>query len=446
MHPERATARDFAFMPSPHRTILNAAVPLFLSMSAGVVAQLISTSLLGQQATTQLAAFALATAVLAPVTAAVSGGLRGMAPFVAACRDRPTEALPILKDARWLTIGLGTVGASVMLGVPLIARISRIPHEVAAEFGTLPLLMAFQVLLFSAGSGANGMLIALGRSRLVLWSSLSSTAVEVILLLTLVPVMGIQGTGIALLVSTALAVTVSNVLLLRVPELAGQSLWPGRPRPREIVRMAKVGIPMSATLVIKFTVMGGVTYAAATRTGTQGAAAHAILASLEGFLGLVAFAVAQAATPEIARAASPGDARRLNRVAVAIAASGLLSGALVLLFLGEVVLELFTSDATVLALTLVLLPLLTVYALANNCGIVMSWSLMGLRRSTWTLGSAIAGYGMLALMMTPAAAAWELTGLWIALTASSVLILGAQIVGFVRYSARVGSALETSRG
>ncbi|MEV1171473.1 MATE family efflux transporter [Nonomuraea sp. NPDC049784] len=413
-------------------------------MSAGVVAQLIGTSLLGHQATTQLAAFALASAVLAPVTAAVSGGLRGMAPFIAACRDRPAEALPILKDARWLTVGLGTVGAGVMLGVPLIARVSGVPHEVLAEFGMLPLLLALQVLLFSAGSGANGMLIALGHSRLVLRSSLSSTAVEIILLLTLVPGMGIQGTGIALLVSTALALTVSNVLLLRIPDLAGQSLWPGRPRPREILRMAKVGIPMSATLVIKFTVMGGVTYAAA-RTGADGGAAHAILISLEGFLGLVGFAVVQAVTPEIARAASPGEVRRLNRAALAITAAGLLAGGLMLLFLGEVVLGLFTSDATVLALALVLLPLLAVYALTNNCAIVMSWSLMGLKRSTWSLGSAGAGYGVLALAMTPAAAAWGLAGLWVALTASSVLILGMQTVGFMRHSARVGSALEASR-
>ncbi|MFC4116982.1 polysaccharide biosynthesis C-terminal domain-containing protein [Nonomuraea zeae] len=136
------------------------------------------------------------------------------------------------------------------------------------ELGVLPLLLAAQVLLFSAGGGANGMLIALGRSREVLWSSGSGTAAEVILSLVLVPRLGILGTGIAMLAFSAVAVAMSNTLLLRLPELAGQSLRLGRPRPQEILCMARVGLPMSATLLIKFMVMGGVTYAAA-RTGRR---------------------------------------------------------------------------------------------------------------------------------------------------------------------------------
>ncbi|MGW6503162.1 MATE family efflux transporter [Nonomuraea angiospora] len=425
-------------MSTPHRVILNAAAPLFLSMSAGVIAQLLGTSLLGHQATVQLAAFALVGAVLSPVTAAVSGGLRGMAPFVAACRDRPAEALPILKDARWLSLVLGVIGAGVMLAVPLIARAGGVSREVTAEFGAVPQLFALQVLLTAAGGGANGVLVALGHSRLVLRSSLSSTAVQVALLLLLVPRMGIHGTAIALLASTALAVTVSNVLLLRLPGLAGGSPWPGLPRPREIWRMAEVGLPMSATVVIKFTVMGGAAYAAA-RTGTQGAAAHAILTSLAGPLGLTAFAVGQAATPEIARTTSPGEARRVNRAAVTVAAIGVLAGAFIVLLLGEPVLRLFTSDAGVLALTLALLPLLSVYSLADNCGIVMATGLMGLKHSTWTLGTAIVGNGLLALAIVPVTAAWGLAGLWIALIAGRLLVLVAQTAGFMRRSARVGA-------
>ncbi|WP_440088501.1 MATE family efflux transporter [Streptosporangium sp. LJ11] len=431
-------------MSSPHRAILSAAVPLFLSMSAGIIAQLVSTALLGHRATAALAAFALAGAVLNPVTAAVAAGLRGMTPFVAPHRENPVEALPILRDARWLTVALGTAGAGVVLCVPLIARASGVPGEVTAEFGMLPPLLALNVLLLSAGGGANATLVALGRSRQVLWSSLSSTAAEVALLVALVPRLGVHGAGIALVVSTAVAVTVSNVCLLRVPGLAGQPLWPGRPRSREILSMARVGIPLSATVLIKFTVLGSLTYVVA-RTGAQGAAAHAILRSLAEFLALTAFAVGQASAPEIARATSPAAARLVNRVALLLAAAGAVAGALVLTFFGTFVIGLFTSDAEVLALAFTLVPLLALYATANSCGIAMSAGLTGLRRPAWGLGSAVAGYGLLALAAAPVTAAWGLAGLWAALAATGVLILVLQGGGFLRHSARVGVPAEPVR-
>ncbi|MFI6992370.1 polysaccharide biosynthesis C-terminal domain-containing protein [Nonomuraea wenchangensis] len=423
-------------MPSPHRTLLRAAVPLFGTMSAGIVAQLVGTSLLGHQATAQLAAFTLAGAVLNPVTAAVAGGLRGAAPFVAVHRDRPAEAVAVLKDARWLALGLGAAGAGVMLAVPSIARAGGAPDEAVAELGRLPLLLALHVLLYAAGSGANGVLVALGRSRLVLWSGLAGTGTQVALSLALVPRMGVQGVGVALLGSTAVAVAVSNGVLSR---LTGSSPWPGRPRARLIVRMARVGVPMSAMLVIKFTVMGGVAYTAA-RTGVQGAAAHAILIALDGFLGLAAFAAAQAATPEIARAASPRDARRVSGAAVMVAAAGVLVGGLVLLLPDGAVLGAFTPDAAVLGLAGGLVPLLLAFSLVGNCGIVVAYGLVGLRRSTWQLASAGTGYGLLALTMTPATEAGGLAGLWTAMVASAVLIGGMQVAGFRRATRSVGLA------
>lgn len=418
-------------MSSPHRVLLSAAIPLFVSSSAGVVAQLVGASLLGHQATVQLAAFALVGAVLNPVTAAVSGGLRGMAPFVAACRDRPAEALAVLKDARWLSLSLGVAGAGVMLCVPLIARIGGAPPEVIAEFGALPVLFALHVLLSAAGGGANGMLVALGRSRLVLRSSLPATCVQVVLLVVLVPSMGVPGVGVALLAATVVGLVLSNALLLRL--LSGQSLWPGRPRPRRIARMARVGVPMSATLVVKFTVMGTVTYAAA-RTGAHGAAAHAVLIALDALVGLSSMAVGQALAPEMARTTSAREARRLRRAALTVVTGAVAAGGLALLLLGEEVLGLFSSDPAVVSVAVGLLPLFVVYALGNNAVIVTAAALTGLRSSGSHLAVSATGYGLLAVVVAPVTAAWGMPGLWTALAAACALILAAQSVVFGRRS------------
>ncbi|WP_406674753.1 MATE family efflux transporter [Nonomuraea sp. N2-4H] len=426
-------------MSSSFRIVLGAAVPLLLSMSAGIVAQLLGTSLLGRHATADLAAFALASAVLNPVNAAVAGGLRGLSPFAAACRERPAEAVAVLKDARWLALALGSAGACVMLAVPLIARAGGAPEAAVAGLGALPALLAAQVLLSAAGGGAAGMLVALRHSRKVLWSGLAGTAAQVVLLLALVPPYGVPGTGVAMVAATAVHVAVSNLLLRRLPELAGQSWWPGRPRVRRIVRMAGVGLPLSATLIVKFTVMGGVAYAAA-RTGVQQAAAHAILLSLDGFLGLAAASAARAVTPEVARATSAREARRLVVAAVTVGAAGVLAGGAALLVAGEAVLRLFTRDAAVLALASGLSPLLVGFALANGCAIVTAYGLVGLKRSTWQLAAVGTGYGLLALAMIPVSGTWGLAGLWAAMTATGALIWVLQITGFVRHSAAIAPA------
>ncbi|GAA3117617.1 hypothetical protein GCM10010466_05790 [Planomonospora alba] len=445
---------------TPHRAILGAAVPLLLSMSVSVVAQLVGTVALGRRETAALAAFALASAVLSPVTAAVAAGLRGLAPFVAPHRDDPARALPVLRDARWLSLAFGTAGAGVVLCVPPLARAAGAPGEVVDGLGALPPLLALEVLLFAAGGGANTVLVALGRSRQVLWSSLSGTAVQVGLILLLTPGLGVDGIGLALVASTAVSVTVSNICLLRVPGLAGPaarpsrwrspawSLWPVRPRPREIARMARVGVPMSTALIVKFAVLGGATYVAA-RTGAQGAAAHAVLRSLAELLALAAFSVGQATAPEITRAASPGscpagssaEVRRVGRAALSLAGAGAACGALVLLCSGSAVTGLFTTDAEVASLVADLLPPMVVYAVANGCGIVMSACLVGLKRPSWGLLAAVAGYGLLALAALPATAAWGLTGLWTAMAVGAVLIFALQLTGFVRHSARTPLAV-----
>ncbi|GAA3114528.1 hypothetical protein [Nonomuraea salmonea] len=91
-------------------TLLRAAVPLCLAMIAGMVGSLVVTSVLGQHDTVTLAAFAVVTAVLNPASAAVQGALRGLGPFVAPFRDDPAAAVPVIRDARWLSLAAGALG------------------------------------------------------------------------------------------------------------------------------------------------------------------------------------------------------------------------------------------------------------------------------------------------------------------------------------------------
>ncbi|MFI6477474.1 polysaccharide biosynthesis C-terminal domain-containing protein [Nonomuraea sp. NPDC050663] len=401
--------------------LLRAALPLLLSIGTGIVAQLFCTLLLGHESPAQLAAFALAGAVLHPVNAAVSGALRGLSPFVAPFREDPATALPYLRDARWLAIALGTAGAAILLCTPWI--VSGAAPEVRAELGPLPVLLAANVLLSSVGGGANGALIAFGRRRQVLWSSLAATAAEVLVLLLLVPRLGVTGAGLALLTSTAVALTVSRTLLHRV---LGLSFHPGRPRPREIWRMARVGLPLSATLIVKFAAMAVVAYAAA-RLGARAAASHSVLLTLDLLLGLLAFATGLASTPEVARAATPSHARRVGGSALAVAAAGVLAcgGAALLLPVGRW----FSADPVVVELVESTVPLLVAYSLVTGCGMVLTASFAGLRRTGWSLGAALACYG---LLVPAVLAAGDLAGMWAVLVGCEVVGLVVKLAGWWR--------------
>ncbi|WP_158088781.1 MATE family efflux transporter [Thermoactinospora rubra] len=423
-------------MPRPHRTLLSSAVPLLLSMVTSTAGGLVGTAVLGHHATTALAAFALAMAVLNPATAAVAGALRGVVPFAARHRADPAAAVRILRDARWLALAAGTAGAAVVAAIPAIATLSGAPAAVVGELGGLPWLLAAYVLVFAAGGGANSVLIALGRSRQVLWSSVAATATDVALTVVLVPPLGLEGAGVAFVASALVGVTVANVCLRRIPGLAGESLWPGRPRFAEVVKLARVGVPMAGTILIKFAVLGLVTYAAA-RTGAVGAAAHAVVSSIAGLLFLAGLAVGQAAAPEVARAASAGEARRVVRAGLLLAAVGVGAAGLVVLLFREPVIGLFTDDAVVRATAFAVIPLMALSALLEACQAVAGFGLTGLKRSSWSLASFAIGYGTLAPAAHPVATAWGLTGLWIAIAATNALLVVLQGGGFLRHSGRL---------
>ncbi|MGW7476969.1 MATE family efflux transporter [Nonomuraea muscovyensis] len=414
--------------------ILRAAVPLFLSMVTGMVGTLVVTAVLGRHDTVTLAAFAVMTAVLTPATAAVVGALRGLSPFVAPHRDDPAAAVPVLRDARWLTFLVGTAGALAVLAVPALAGAAGVPGEVVAELGPLPYLLALSLLVHASGGGATTVLVAFGRGRPVLWSSLAGTAVIIGCAVALVPPLGLTGVGIAWLLSGLAAVTVSNLALRRV---LGVRVGQGRPRVAEIARLARVSLPLAATVLIKFGGLGVVTFAAGT-TNTRDAAAHAVLGTLTGLILVASVSVAQAALPEVARAGSPAEARRANRAAALLALAGTGVAALALLLSGDAVPSLFTDDAGVRERVVALLPLMLLASAADGTQAVQGIGLTGLKRSAASLRYFAAGYGLLVLAAVPVAAGWGIAGLWVAVAVANAGLVVLQGTGFHRHSARVG--------
>ncbi|MBN6056165.1 polysaccharide biosynthesis C-terminal domain-containing protein, partial [Nonomuraea sp. RK-328] len=417
--------------------IIRSAVPLFLSMVTGMIGTLVVTSVLGRHATVTLAAFAVMTAVLNPASAAVVGALRGLAPFVAPHRDEPARAVPVLRDARWLTLLVGTAGALAVLAVPPLARLAGVPPEVVAELGPLPWLLALYLLVYASSGGATTVLVALGRSREVLWSSLAGTAVMAGSALVLVPRLGLAGVGVAWLLWGIVGVVVANVCLRRA---IGVRVGQARPRPARIAELGRVSLPLAATVLIKFGGLGVVTFAAST-TSTRDAAAHAVLSTLTGLIMLASLSVAQASVPEVARAGDPAGARRANRIAALVALGGTAVGALALLVLRDPVLAAFTDDPGVRERAGELLPLMLLASAADGAQAVQGIGLTALKKSAASMLYFAAGYGLMVLAAVPVAATWGITGLWTALAVTNLVLVVLQGTGFHRHSAQVGKVV-----
>lgn len=414
--------------------LLRAAVPLFLAMVTGMMGSLVITSVLGHHDTVALAAFAVTTAVLTPANAAVQGALRGLGPFVAPYRDDPGAAVPVVRDARWLSLATGVVGALAVLCVPALARAGGVPAEVVRELGLLPWFLASYTLVFASTGGASTILVALGRNRDVLWPSLTFGVLLSVLTALLVPSLGLDGVGVAWAVAGLVA---AFVAARRLRGALGRPIGQARPRIGEIVRLARVSMPLAATVLIKFGVLGVVTFAAST-TGARDTAAHAVLSSLTGIIMLASLSVAQASVPEVARARDTAGARRANRTAALLAVAGTLAGALVLLLFGDQVLGLFTGDPAVRARALGLLPLMLLSAVADAAQAVQGIGLTALKRSSASLVYFAVGYGALVLAAVPVARTWGLTGLWAAMAVANAALVVLQGAGFHRHSARVG--------
>ncbi|MFI6738737.1 MATE family efflux transporter [Nonomuraea sp. NPDC050451] len=417
--------------------LLRAAVPLFLAMVAGMVGSLVVTSVLGKHDTVTLAAFAVVTAVLNPASAAVQGALRGLGPFMAPFRDDPAAAVPIVRDARWLSLATGLVGALAVVCVPLIASATGVPGEVVREMGLLPYFLAVSLLVFASTGGSSTILIALGRTRSVLWPTLVSGVALGGLTIVLVPPLGLTGVGLAWLISGTAAALVATYGVRRA---LGRPVGQARPRIGEIVALAKVSIPLAGTVLIKFGVLGVVTFAAGT-TSTRDTAAHAVLTTLTGFIMMASLSVAQAAVPDVARAPDPAGARKANRTAALLAVMGALTGAGLLLGFGEHLLTLFSDDAAVRERVQGLLPLMLLASLLDAAQAVQGTGLTALKRSAASLSYFAIGYGLLVVAAVPVARTWGITGLWVAMAVANGLLVVLQGTGFHRHSAKVGRVL-----
>ena len=433
---------------SAFMTIAKAAAPLYVTTLAASAGSLVDTALLGRHATLSLAAFAVTVAVFSPAAATVAGALRGVMPFIAPHRDAPDNLLPLVRSGMWLAFTVGGVCAAAVAAVPLLGGTFGVRPGVLAQLGTFPWMLAGSVLLIAVGQSATSVLIALGHSAQVMRSGLLGTAASVTLSVLLVggpgplPSYGLTGAGLAMLTSSLVTTSLNQYALRRRTVLAGRRIRPGRPDPRQILRLARVGLPLGGTVLVKFSVLGVLTFAAA-RISTDSAAVHSVSESLVNVIFTAAVAVGQATVPLIAEYVEARDVVRIRHsvwagIRVALCAVTVL-GTVLLMLRGPVV-GLFTKTPALENQVVRLLPLVLAVVVTDALQAVAGFGLVGLKRTGPSLVFTALWFGILAASSVPVADTAGLPGLWTALACANLLQAITKLGSFLRHSAQIGAS------
>ncbi|MFI0735921.1 MATE family efflux transporter [Streptomyces sp. NPDC021225] len=427
------------------RKIAGAALPLYLTMIASSAGSLVDTALLGRQGATSLAAFAVTVAVFSPAVAAISGAMRGVMPFVAAKDDDPDGLLPVVRNGMWLGICVGLLGALAVASVPLISRLSGVPDSTLDALGGFPYILACSALVTSIGATATSTLVGLGQGKLVMRAGLTGTAAAVVLSLILVggigsfDGLGLPGAGIAMVASSLTNATLAHIALRRSTVLAGRSLRIGRPHLREVIRLARVGIPLAATVLIKFAVLGVLSIAVA-RISSDDAAVHSISVSLVNLMFTAAVAVGQATVPLAAKYVKTGDVPEVRRGVLAgvwVTFCAVFALGTLLVVLRDPVTSLFTKNAGLQDDVLAMLPLVLLVVVTDAFQAVFGFGLIAIKRTVPSLVTFAACYGVLALAAVPVATAGGIHALWATLAGANALLVVGQAFFFHQRSGRL---------
>ncbi|MGC4998221.1 MATE family efflux transporter [Streptomyces sp. DT195] len=206
---------------------------------------------------------------------------------------------------------------------------------------------------------------------------------------------------------------------------------------KQVWKLGAVGIPLAGTVLVKFAVLGVLTFAAA-RTGTDGAAVHSVGITLVNLVFTAAVAVGQATIPLISDHAEQRDSASVRRgvragTGLALAVTGSIAGALIVL--SPWVVPLFTADTQVRPRITDLLPLVLAVVVTDALQAVVGFGLIGLKRTVPSFVSTFLCYGVLAAVAAPVAAAGGLSALWTALALANFLQAVGKAYSFRRHSA-----------
>ena len=338
-------------------------MPCILALVGQSAVQLTDTIMVGHLGTPELGAVSFGSILFFNVMVFGIGVVMGLTPLVGAsfARQEFAHIRQIMANARVLGVFLIIVLTGVLLGLYFFLDKMGQPEEILPFLRPYHLITAFSLapflwfLIFKQG------LEGLGNTKVAMWITLVSVLLNIVFDALLIygllgfPALGVSGAAWASLIARGVMPLLMLAYLCRprIREKYGFLLQKAEIAWGQIRRLLGVGLPIAGQIALEqFSLL-----AIAMMMGwidVTALAANQIAISIISLTFMVSNGVSGAVTVLVSQAYGRKDTKEMRRhlhCGLQLSAMFMLTAALVLLFFGEAVASLFTSDKEVIVLT-----------------------------------------------------------------------------------------------
>ena len=396
------------------RRIASLAWPVLIGQWAALAYGVLDTAMAGHASPRDLAAVALGASIYTSAFVGLMGVLMALNPVIAhhfgARRDAAIGRAWF--QGIWLSFALTALGVT-LLGFPDVWLVmSNVDPEVRDGVSGYLRAIAFALpaaLIFRSMYAFN---TAVSRPKLIMLINLIGLALKAPLNYVLIygkfgfPELGATGCGVATAIVMWLIIAVGGFIMVRDPFYRRFEIrfsWPRWADQKELLRL---GIPIGLSHLIEVTSFTFMALLAA-RLGTSVTGGHQITSNLAALSFMMPMSIAVATSTLVAQALGADDRALARRIAYAgwrLALCGACLVSSVVYFGRTTIVGWYTSDASVAAVAMTLLPVLAVFHLFDAQQAVAGFVLRAYKRT-------------LAPLLTYAVALWGLGllgGYWIA--------------------------------
>ncbi|MFW9612061.1 MAG: MATE family efflux transporter [Fluviibacter sp.] len=390
--------------------------PVLVAQLATISMMAIDTIVVGHAGTDNLAALAVGASIYVSLALALSGVVQAILPGMAhrLGKNDPAGAAHIIRQAFWLVLLLACIGDLLLLFPGWMIAFAELPPPVAALTVDYLHVLAFSLPASLGYRAFHAIAGGVGRTRPLMWLSLSQTSGHALLAPLLADTVTLGGVTLGLGLGAVGAAGSQAVLawliclvgvgvLWRSPyyrQLLGKSgLWPGRPDWAQQRYLLRLGVPMGMSYFVEisaFTLMA----IFIARLGPEVLSGHRIVANISAMLYMFPLAMGTATAALVGQADGAQDWRETVRVvqrgfAMAAAGSVLLAG---LLWVFRVPLAALGSpDPEVIRVAVGLIAYVAGYQLFDALQTIAGFALRGYHVTFVPLGVHLASFWLFGL-------------------------------------------------